>query len=93
MTSQPGKQTIAIRILSNISQSRGNLTMKLGQFTEYSMRCIFLEISYTKYGGEAIVEKPFPNLFLKIQNWAYLWINSLKFYVFIACKLRAIKIY
>ena len=53
--------------------------MELCQFTEYSMRCIFLEISYTKYGGEAIVEKLFPNLFLKIQNWAYLWINSLKF--------------
>ena len=39
------------------------------------MRNIFLEKSYTKW-----VEKLFPDLFLKNQTWAYLWINSLKFY-------------
>ena len=27
-----------------------------------------------------VVEKLVPNPFLKNQNWAYLWINSLKFY-------------
>ena len=27
-----------------------------------------------------VVEKLFPDPFLKNQNWAYLWINSLKFY-------------
>ena len=27
-----------------------------------------------------MVEKLLPDLFLKNQNWAYLWINSLKFY-------------
>ena len=31
MTSQPGLQTIAIHILPNISQSKGNQTMKFGQ--------------------------------------------------------------
>ena len=31
MTSQPGLQTIAIQILPNISQSKGNKTVKLGQ--------------------------------------------------------------
>ena len=34
MTSQPGLQTIAIHILSNISQSKGNQTMKFGQLIE-----------------------------------------------------------
>ena len=28
--------------------------MKLGKFVEYNMRNIFLEKSYTKYGGETI---------------------------------------
>ena len=45
MTSQGGKQTIAIRILANISRSKGNQAMKLGQLIEYNMRNIFLEKS------------------------------------------------
>ena len=52
MTSQPGKQTIEIHILSNISRSKGNLTMKFGQLIGCNMRNIFLEKSYTKRGGE-----------------------------------------
>ena len=43
MTSQPGLQTIAIQIVSNISQSKGNRTMKLGQLIEYNKRNIFLQ--------------------------------------------------
>ena len=31
MMSQPGKQTIAVHILSNISRSKGDQTMKFGQ--------------------------------------------------------------
>ena len=54
MTSQPGKQTIAIHILPNISRSKGNQTMKFGQLIECNMRNIFLEKSYTKCGGETI---------------------------------------
>ena len=38
MTSQPGLQTIAIYILPNISQSKGNQTMKFGQLIEYNKR-------------------------------------------------------
>ena len=34
MASQPGLQAIAIHILLNISQSKGNQTMKFGQLTE-----------------------------------------------------------
>ena len=51
--------------------------MKFGKLIEYNLKNIFLEKSYTKCGGENI-----PRPFLKNQNRAYLWINSLKFYIF-----------
>ena len=35
-----------------------------------------------KNHGQCMVEKLFPSPFLKNQNWAYLWINILKFYIF-----------
>ena len=47
MTPQVGKQTIAMYILPNISRIKGNQTMKFGQLTEYNLRNIFLEKSYT----------------------------------------------
>ena len=43
MTSQPYLQTIAIHILPNISQSKGNQGMKFGQLIEYDKRNIFLQ--------------------------------------------------
>ena len=52
MTSQPGQQTIVIHVLPKISRSEGNQTMKFGQLTEYNMRNIFPEKSYTKCGGQ-----------------------------------------
>ena len=54
MTSQPGWQTIAIHILSNILRSKGNQAMKFGQLIEYSMRNISVEKSYAKCAGETI---------------------------------------
>ena len=62
-------------ILTNISRSKGNQTIKYGQLIEYNMKKNFLEKSYIKYGGIL-----FPDPFLKNQNWAYLWINNPKFY-------------
>ena len=41
MTSQPGKQTIAIYILTNISRSKGSRTINFGPLIEYNMRNIF----------------------------------------------------
>ena len=38
MTSKPGLQTVAIHILSNISQSKGNHTMKFGQLIEHKSK-------------------------------------------------------
>ena len=52
MTSQPGQHTIVIHILPNIPRSKSNQTIKFGQLIEYNMRNIFIEKSYTKYGGE-----------------------------------------
>ena len=75
MTSQYGKRTIEKHILPNVSRRKGNQTMKFCQLKEYSMRNIFLE-NHTKN----VVEKVFPETFLKNQNWTYLWINSLNLY-------------
>ena len=43
MTSQPGLQTISIQILSNISRSQGNQTIKFDQLIEHKNRNIFLQ--------------------------------------------------
>ena len=40
-------------ILPNISRSKGNQTIKLGQLIDYNMRNIFIEKLYTKCGREA----------------------------------------
>ena len=58
MTSQPGKLTIAIHILPNISRIKVNQTMKFGQLRQYYMRNIFLEKSYTNCDRETI-PRPF----------------------------------
>ena len=43
MTSQAGLQTIAIHILPNISQSKGNQTIKFGQLIEYNKGNMFFQ--------------------------------------------------
>ena len=47
-----------MHILPNISRSKGKQMMKFGQLMECNMRNIFIEKSYTKFGGETIV-RPF----------------------------------
>ena len=59
MTSQPGLQTIAIHILLNISQSKGNQKMKFGQLVEYNKK-IFIFKNYAKNKAGRLV----PDLFL-----------------------------
>ena len=46
------QQTILIHILPNILRSKGNQTMKSGQFIECNLRNIYLKKSYTKCVGE-----------------------------------------
>ena len=57
--SQTGQQPIAIHILLNISRSKDNQIMTLGQLIEYNISKIF-EKSDTKS-----VEKLFPDPFVK----------------------------
>ena len=75
ITSQPGKQAIATHILPNMSRSKSNHILKFGQLTEHNIKIVSLE-NYTLN----VLEKLFPDLFLKIQKSAYLRINSLNFY-------------
>ena len=56
MTSQPGLQTIAIHILSNISQSKDNQTMKIEKLIEYN-RNIFLQ-KLCRKGGKETSSRP-----------------------------------
>ena len=54
MTSQTGQQRITKQILPKISRNKVNQAVKFSQLiTECNMKNIFLEKSYTKYGGEA----------------------------------------
>ena len=53
MMSQPGLHT-----LSNILRTKGNQTMKFGQWIEYNMGNIFVEISCTECGRQTI-HRPF----------------------------------
>ena len=43
MTPQPGKQSIAIHILPNVSRSKGNQKMKFGHLTEHNQGHIVLQ--------------------------------------------------
>ena len=88
MGSQTGQQLI---ILSNISRIKDNQTMKLGQLIKHTIRNIFLENHI-----QNVVEKLVPDSFIKNQNWAYLWIKSLKSFKAGFCcisKSRSTKIY
>ena len=62
-TSQPDLQTIVIHILSNISQRKGNQTMKSRQLIEYDKRNNFLENYAENEAGRLV-----PDLFLFIEK-------------------------
>ena len=52
MTSQPGLQAIAVHILPNTSQSKGNQAIKFGQLMEYNKGNIFFQKLCGKWGRE-----------------------------------------
>ena len=62
--------------MTNISRSKANQAVKFGQLIEYKTRNIF----FKKKHIQDVVEKLFPDSFLKNKNRGYLWISSLKFY-------------
>ena len=64
MTSQPGKQTITIHILTlNISRRRDKQRMEFGQLIDTTRETFFLK-NHTQHQAE----KLFPDLSLKNQN-------------------------
>ena len=67
MTSQTGLQIIAIHILSNITQSKGNQTMKFSQLIESNKRNIFLQKLCEKWCKETSSRPLF--IFLKRLLW------------------------
>ena len=48
------KKAIATNLFPNMSRSKGNQAMKVGQLIEYNIRNMFVEKLYTKCGGETI---------------------------------------
>ena len=91
ITSQPGLQTIVIRILASISRSKGNQTMKFGQLVDYNMGNNFLEKSYPKCGEETS-PKPFSEK-LKLSISPDQKSEVLYTLFLLYAKLRAIEIY
>ena len=67
MTSQSGLQTIAINMLSNILQSKGNQRMKFDQLIEYKKRNISLQKLCKKWGKETSSGPLF--IFKKCLKW------------------------
>ena len=91
MTSELGLRTIVIHILSNISRSKGNQTMKFGQLIDYNMRIIFIEKWYTKWGGETSPRHFSEKLKLSISLDQHSKVLYSLFLLY--AKLRAIEIY
>ena len=58
LTSQPGQQTVTIHVLSNISRSKGNHIMKLGQLIEYNKR-YFKNFNFSEKGLELVSQPHF----------------------------------
>ena len=86
MTSQLGLQTIAIHILPNISQSKGNQAMKFGQLIEYNKRNIFLQKLCKKWCQETS-SRPL-SIFKKSLTWGESKWPAVKFqYISIAVNL------
>ena len=48
MTSQPGQQTTATNILTNISRSKDNQAIELGQLIWHNIKNIFFKKNHTQ---------------------------------------------
>ena len=53
MTPHPGKQTVTLPILLNLSQSKGNQTLKFGQVMEYNQKIFFFLENHAENEAEA----------------------------------------
>ena len=69
MTSQPGKQTIAMCIWPISQELKATRQWSVNsQLIEHNMRNIFLEKQYTKCGGETSPKPFFKNIKIKLQT-------------------------
>ena len=85
MTSQPGKQTIAIHILAIISRSKGSQTMKFGQLIEYKRGKCFQKSRTQNEGEETIPRSFFKKSKLSISLDQFF--KSFIQFVFIVCQV------
>ena len=76
-------------MFTNISRSKGNQAMKLGQLIEYNMRNVFLEKSCTKYSRGTITRRFSKKLKLSISLDQYSKALCILFLLF--PKLRTIE--
>ena len=68
MTSQTGQQIITLQILSNISRSKVNQAMKLGQLIEHNERNIFFKNRTENYAGILVPELFFLKALYKVKT-------------------------
>ena len=95
MTSQPGLETIAIHILTNILKTKGNQIIKFGRLIEHNMRNVFLGKLCTKCGEDTIL-RPFSqkstlsiSLDQKLYTVRFYFMPSLRLSKYIEVKLQA----
>ena len=90
--SQPGKQTITMHILPNISRSKGNKAIEFRRLIKYNIRNFFVLKNLTQNVVEKLIpETLFENSKLSISLYQYS--KVLFFLVSLYAKLSAIKIY
>ena len=77
--------------IAHISRSKGNQAIKLGQLTDYNMRNIFLEKSYTNCGAETSPRPFYEKLKLSISLDQLPKVSCGLFFMY--AKLRTIEIY
>ena len=80
-----------MQLLPNISIRKGSQTFKFGQLIEYNMRSLFLENSFTKFGGESI-PRPFSKI-SKLRKSQGQWSKSLYCLFLLYAKLKVMEIY
>ena len=85
-TWQPEKQTTEIHVFPSISRNKGTLTIKFAQLIGYDTSNIFLEKSYTKFGGKTIPRHFLKKIKIQCISRSLIW-SFVKF-VFIAGQVK-----
>ena len=73
--------------MTNIASTKGNQSMKFGQLIEYNRRNIFLERTFTKYGGETSSQTLSQKITIEHISGSTAWIYIVCFYCMPSWKL------